>query len=90
MLRCKSLRTSTHMFLVETTTTISRNLPSATTACPRCGAKNDSGKSSCCGRGGSWFKNCGPPGDKDVDHTWLEGIEACERKLMITFEINMY
>ena len=31
----------------------------------------------CCGKGGSWFKNCGPAGDPKFDHTWSDGAKAC-------------
>ena len=54
-----------------TTTTI------PVSACPRCGIIVKSGKMSCCGRGGSWFKNCGG-GNKKRQHTWYQGIRACE------------
>ena len=53
-----------------TTTTIS-------SVCPRCGTIGKSGKSSCCGRGGSWFRNCGSVGNTKLRHTWYEGIQAC-------------
>ena len=33
---------------------------------------------SCCGRGGSWFKNCGGGGNTKFQHTWYEGIQACK------------
>jgi len=46
--------------------------------CPKCGTKKDSGKPSCCVPGGSWFKKCGNAGDSNFEHTWLEGIQACE------------
>ena len=36
------------------------------------------GKGSCCGRGGSWFKNCGSHGNAKLAHTWFEGIQACK------------
>ena len=45
--------------------------------CPRCGAIEKSGKSSCCGRGGSWFKACGGAGNTKFHHTWSDGIQAC-------------
>ena len=48
--------------------------------CPKCASTN-SGQRSCCSRGGSWFKNCGNSGDPRYAHTWVEGIEACRRKL---------
>ena len=48
--------------------------------CPRCGAIAKSGKTSCCGRGGSWFKNCGGVGSTKFQHTWYEGIQACKAR----------
>ena len=47
-------------------------------ACPECGIDKESGKLSCCAAGGSWVNTCGDPGDTDFDHTWFEGILACE------------
>ena len=29
--------------------------------------------------GGTWYKNCGSPGNANFDHTWEEGIEICKR-----------
>ena len=46
-------------------------------ACPKCAAIKKSGKFSCCARGGAWFKNCGMFVTKNVDHTWVEGVQAC-------------
>merc|ERR1719182_1195250 len=46
--------------------------------CPMCATLKKSGKRSCCGPGGAWFKNCGNPGDSKFGHTWFEGIEACK------------
>ena len=57
----------------DTTTAIS-------SVCSRCGTIGKSGKSSCCGRGGSWFKNCGGSGNKKLHHTWYEGIQACKAR----------
>jgi len=37
-----------------------------------------SGKVSCCGLGGAWEGKCGLVGESDFDHTWAEGIRACE------------
>ena len=45
--------------------------------CPKCGTIEKSGQVSCCGRGGSWFKNCGGSGNTQLDYTWSEGIQAC-------------
>ena len=53
----------------------------AVSACPRCGTIGKSGKLSCCGRGGSWFKNCGGAGNTKLYHTWHEGIQACKERL---------
>merc|ERR1712224_375303 len=47
-------------------------------ACILCGTIGKSGRRSCCGRGGSWFRNCGSAGNAKVDHTWYEGIQACK------------
>ena len=46
--------------------------------CPKCGVAKKSGKRSCCARGGAWFENCGDVSDTQFDHTWAEGIKACE------------
>ena len=46
--------------------------------CPKCGSAKKSGKRSCCALGGAWFRNCGNSGDTQFDHTWAEGIKACE------------
>ena len=46
--------------------------------CSKCGITRKSGERSCCARGGTWFKNCGDADDKQFDHTWAEGIQACE------------
>ena len=35
---------------------------------------------SCCGRGGSWFKNCGGAGNAKLHHTWYEGIQSCKTR----------
>ena len=51
-----------------------------TSACPKCGTIAKSGKSSCCGRGGSWFKSCGGAGNTRLEHTWYEGINACKAR----------
>ena len=48
--------------------------------CPRCGTIGKSDKMSCCGRGGSWFKNCGGAGNTKLQHTWHEGIQACKAR----------
>ena len=53
----------------------------ATSVCSKCSTAKQSGERSCCARGGTWFKNCGDASDKNVDHTWIEGIQACARKL---------
>ena len=50
-------------------------------ACPQCGVNSNSGKRSCCVRGGTWFKKCGDPGDSNFEHTWDEGMKACKGKL---------
>ena len=47
-------------------------------ACLKCGTIKKSGKASCCGRGGSWFENCGGAANVKHDHTWYEGIRVCK------------
>merc|ERR1712048_644256 len=50
--------------------------PTATTinpVCLKCVTINKSGKMSCCGPGGSWYRNCGSAGNAKFDHTWREG-----------------
>ena len=42
---------------------------------------HNSGKVSCCGRGGSWFKNCGGVSNTKRHHTWAEGIQACKTRI---------
>ena len=46
--------------------------------CPECGFIFQSGKTSCCGHGGSWFGNCGSAGNTKLGHLWSEGIRACK------------
>ena len=49
--------------------------------CPKCGIIARSGRRSCCGRDGSWFRNCGSAGNgKKLHHTWYEGIQACKTR----------
>ena len=70
-----TLATTTHETPAAiTTSTIAARL----SMCPKCGKKKDSGKLSCCIRGGAWFQNCGDPGDPNFDHTWFEGVQACK------------
>ena len=49
-------------------------------ACLKCGIIKKSGKTSCCGRGGSWFGNCGGSGNAKLQHTWIEGILECRTR----------
>ena len=51
--------------------------------CPKCGIIGRSGKSSCCGRGGSWFGNCGSADNTKVEHRWYEGLEACKTRTQL-------
>jgi len=65
-----------------------KNKPAQTTtaaisACSVCGSVKKSRKKSCCGRGGSWYKNCGSAGNKrskKIGHTWFEGIQVCKQQ----------
>ena len=51
--------------------------PAPATACPKC-VTNDAGKRTCCARGGGWYPTCGKKGDSKADHTWDEGLQACQ------------
>ena len=64
--------------VTEISTTTGSFAVSGSNGCVKCGMSKKSGKRSCCARGGAWFKNCGDAGDKKFDHTWVEGIQACE------------
>ena len=62
-----------------------QHTPTATTTtigsvCPKCGTVGKSGKTSCCGRSGSWFGNCGSFGNTKLDHTWYEDIWVCKTR----------
>ena len=59
------------------------SLKRALAACESCGAFKKTGQLSCCALGGTWFDNCGPDGDSNSDHTWLEGIQACQSEFTI-------
>ena len=48
--------------------------------CQKCGTILKSGKRSCCGRGGSWFRNCGSASDAKFLHTWYDGIQSCKKQ----------
>ena len=45
--------------------------------CSTCGTFQKTGKVSCCAPGGSWFQKCGAVGHSTFDHTWADGIRAC-------------
>ena len=51
-----------------------------TMTCRKCGTFQKSGRVSCCAPGGDWFKKCGGARNRNVDHKWFEGVEACKRK----------
>ena len=51
--------------------------------CPKCGKFQKSGRVSCCAPGGAWYKNCGGVGNRNVDHRWFAGVEACKRKFNV-------
>ena len=53
-------------------------MPAPSSVCLKCGAIAKSGKVSCCGRGGSWFGNCGSALHAKLDHSWYEGIRSCK------------
>ena len=61
----------------------------STITCRRCGTFAKSGRVSCCAPGGAWYKNCGGAGNRNADHSWFEGAQACKRKLK-TLRSGMY
>ena len=70
------LRSCPH--LTESSVKMSTFTISTGSGCAKCGTIKQSGKRSCCARGGAWFKNCGNAGDKQFGHTWAEGIQTCQ------------
>ena len=68
---CSRLPTEAH-------TTTGLSAAGSGSVCPNCGITKKTGKRSCCGRGGAWFKNCGDARNTLFDHTWSEGIQACK------------
>lgn len=56
--------------------------PTVDPVCKRCGDHEPSGALSyhlsCCNFGGSWFGNCGSPGDSRYKFSWDDGIQACK------------
>ena len=53
---------------------------SSVMVCTSCGTFKKSGRASCCAPGGAWYQQCGGSGDKNVDHSWFDGVEACKCK----------
>ena len=49
----------------------------STTLCSKCGP-NNAGKLTCCFPGGSWEGKCGNKDNSNFDHSWSEGVQACE------------
>ena len=68
------IRSSFTQIYINTTVAATRIPP----VCPKCAAIKKSGKLSCCAPGGTWFQNCGTSRNSDVDHTWVEGVQACK------------
>ena len=73
------------------------NTPAAATTtatispvCRKCGRIKKSGKSSCCGRGGSWFRKCGGAVNTKLHHTWYEGIQTCKTRSQSKSVIAQY
>ena len=63
---------------------------SVSPVCLKCGIIKKSGKTSCCGRGGSWFRNCGGAGVSKLRHTWYEGIQTCKARPQSKAIIEQY
>ena len=51
--------------------------PDSNPACSTCGTFKQSGKVSCCARGGSWYQKCGVGSGPGSYHTWADGIRVC-------------
>ena len=66
-----------------TTPVTELRVASASMVCPTCGTFKKSGRVSCCAPGGAWYKNCGGAGNRNVDHSWLQGVDACKRKCKV-------
>ena len=66
-----SLNTNTN----QPDTTVTNSTASTQESCPQCGVMT-TGQSNCCGKGGSWHRQCGPKGSPRP-HTWGEGLAAC-------------
>ena len=69
------------------TTSVSTSTPASTIAntmaCSKCGTFLKSGRASCCAPGGAWYQNCGGVGNRNAEHRWSEGVEACKRKFNV-------
>ena len=52
-------------------------MQTSSNVCPKCSIIKRSGELSCCARGGSWHNQCSDSSDPTFDHTWNEGIQAC-------------
>ena len=50
------------------------------TLCPKCAIHQNSGKLTCCARGGSWHGMCGDTTNPKFDYTWAMGNKACKSK----------
>ena len=48
--------------------------------CSKCAINEKSGLASCCASGGDWFQQCGEGDDANFEHTWTDGIDACQGK----------
>ena len=70
---------------VSTSTVITSSTTTQTHGpCTRCGSAYPYGIGlSCCHRGGSWYHDCGDPGDSRFQHTWDDGIEVCKGSLYV-------
>ena len=65
-----------------TTITVTKPTKAVTAAkCPKCGSSRTD-KRSCCAPGGAWRGKCGDDGE-NMEHTWTEGLDACQCKSSI-------
>ena len=63
---------------IATPASMSGITSSNTITCRKRGKFKKSGRASCCAPGGDWFGNCGSAGNRNIDHRWFEGAEACK------------
>ena len=67
--------------MASTSTTTSLTTPDIAPTdiiCLNCGIFKKSRRVSCCAPGGAWYRNCGGDGNRNLVHSWLQGVETCK------------